>query len=151
MGLKPAWWMEASGYSHSFCRFRTATRGKIETCPAWSFFASSFRTKAFSLLVEECAPQAIVSASYLSVMLRGMLIGTPCFLMWMRIGAAGWEPTCRSFSSCGPRVSTHAWKKPTDRAQLDGYFAHLPRSGGVKMAASVALSKVGGVGRDKFF
>ena len=37
-----------------------------------------------------------------SIMPRGMLIGTPCFLMRMRIGTAGCEPTGRSSSLGGP-------------------------------------------------
>ena len=80
-----------------------------------------------------------------------MLIGNPCFLIWMRIGASGWEPTGRSFRLCGLRASTHAWKNTTERAQFSSCLAHLPISRGVKMAAGAALSKVGLVGRDKNF
>ena len=90
-------------------------------------------------------------ASSLSVMPHGMLIGTPYFLMWLRIVATGYEPTGRSFSSCGPHASTHYWKNPTDHALLDSCLTHLPRSGWVNMAAGAALSKVGGVRRDSFF
>ena len=48
----------------------------------------------------------------LYVMLCDMLMETPCFLMWMSIGAAGWEPTGGSSRLGGPHASTHACKIP---------------------------------------
>ena len=86
-----------------------------------------------------------------SVMPCDMLMGTPCFLMWLRIDALVSDLTGRYSSSGGLRASTHAWKNPTERALSDICFAHSLRSGGVKGDSGVALSNVGGVGRDKRF
>ena len=95
------------------------------------------------MLEGDCATYAMENSNSLSAMPRGMLIGIPCFLVFMRIGAAGWEPMGRSFRLGGPRAS--------ERALLASLFAHSPKSGGMKGAAGAALSNVGGVGRDKPF
>ena len=87
----------------------------------------------------------------LSVMPYDILMGTPCFLMWLRIGAARYDTTGRPSSLGGPRASMHACKNPTERALSAIRFAHSPRSVDVKGAAGAALSNVGGVGRDNFF
>ena len=39
-------------------------------------------------------------SSSVSAIPRVMLMGMPCFLMWLRIGATGWKPT-EIFSSLG--------------------------------------------------
>ena len=70
-------------------------------------------------------------SKYVSVMLRGMLMGTQCLLMWIRIGAAGCEHTRISSSSDGLCDNTHAWKNLTKNALLALIFVHSPRSGGV--------------------
>ena len=90
-------------------------------------------------------------SKYVSVMLRGILMWTPCLLMWIRIGAAGCEHTRISSSSDGPCDNTQSWKKLTENALSTIIFVHSPRSGGVKGTAGTALSNVGGVGRDKCF
>ena len=87
--------------------------------------------------------------NYVSVMPRCMLMGTPCFLMWMRIGAAGCNPTGIYLSLGGLIASTHAWRNPTDCALLAISFVHSPRSRGVKGTAGTALSNLGDVVIDK--
>ena len=90
-------------------------------------------------------------SSYVSVITRDILMGTPCFLKWLRMGTAGWEPTGRSSSSGGMRDSTHAWKNPTELALLAIISAYSLRSEEVTGASGEALSSVGGVGRYKTF
>ena len=84
-------------------------------------------------------------SSYVSVITRDILMGTPCFLKWLRMGTAGWEPTGRSSISGGPFASTHTWKNPTERSLSEIISAYSQRSRGLKGVAGAVLSNVGGI------
>ena len=85
--------------------------------------------------------------SSLSVMPCIMVIGTPYVLIWMRVGAAGWDPGVSSSSSSRPCYYTHAWKKSPECYRSAILFVCSPRSGRLKGVAGAEFSNVAGVGR----